>query len=159
MKLVKTPCWAATLKNRKQLHCEVMQRLVLPLFYHYLLMYIRVLVMAHLPLIYTRLALCQVSPTLLTTGPRYEALCCRSSILLSVSMYYNFSLQSKILWRQRNLKFDFLSVSFISYFPWKMFFFQSNFLPVPFLVHRFFVPTINFLWISQANLQSFAKVS
>lgn len=75
MKLVKTPRRAATLKNSKQLHYEASGKAeVGAAFIFSLFTYL------HSgagdgtrPLVYTRLAVCQVSPTLLTTGSRYEA--------------------------------------------------------------------------------------
>lgn len=146
MKLVKTPRRAATLKNSKQLHYEASGKAeVGAAFIFSLFTYL------HSgagdgtrPLVYTRLAVCQVSPTLLTTGSRCEALCCRSSFLLSVIMYHNFSVQSKVLWRQRNLQFDFISVSFIWYFPWKNVFLSVQLSACSILSSQVFVPTINF---------------
>lgn len=146
MKLVKTPRRAATLKNSKQLHYEVSGKAeVGAAFIFSLFTYL------HSgagdgtrPLVYTRLAVCQVSPTLLTTGSRYEALCCRSSFLFSVIMNHNFSLQSKVLWRQRNLQFDFVSVSFIWYFPWKNVLLSVQLSACSILSSQVFVPTVNF---------------
>lgn len=161
MKLVKTPRRAATLKNSKQLHYEVSGKAeVGAAFIFSLFTYL------HSgagdgtrPLIYTRLAVCQVSPTLLTTGSRYEAL---AAILpfysvwswITISPCNPKSSEGRETYNLISYLFPLFDI-----FHEKMFFFPSNFPPVPFLVHRFSCQQLTFLQIAQANLQSFAKVS
>lgn len=161
MKLVKTPRRAATLKNSKQLHYEVSGKAeVGAAFIFSLFTYL------HSgagdgtrPLVYTRLAVWQVSPTLLTTGSRYEAF---AAVLpfYSVWSWITISPCSPKSSEGRET-YNLISYLFplFDIFHEKMFFFPSNFPPVPFLVHRFSCQQLTFLQIAQANLQSFAKVS